>query len=62
LLFRSLDPAICTRPAPAYLEQIATGLHEAHALTVADAITYLLNRPGVADHWTGEELAAALHP
>jgi hypothetical protein len=44
------------------LEQIATGLHEAHGLTVADAITYLLDRPGVAACWTGEELAAALRP
>ncbi|MET0159667.1 MAG: histone deacetylase [Acidimicrobiales bacterium] len=57
-----LDPATCARPAPAYLEQIATGLNEAHGLTVADAITYLLDRPGVADCWTGEELAAALRP
>jgi hypothetical protein len=56
-----LDPATCTRPAPAYLERIATGLHEAHSLTVAEVITYLLDRPGVADRWTGEELAAALH-
>lgn len=55
-----LDSATCTRPAPEYLRRIATGLHEAHGLTVVDAITYLLDRPGVADCWTGEELAAAL--
>ena len=55
-----LDSATCTRPAPEYLRRIATGLYEAHGLTVVDAITYLLDRPGVADCWTGEELAAAL--
>jgi len=55
-----LDPATCARPAPAYLEQITTGLHEAHGLAVADAVAYLLDRPGVADQWTDEELTAAL--
>lgn len=55
-----LDPATCSRPAPEYLRRIGAGLREAHGLTAAEAATYLRDRPGVAGHWTAEDLVAAL--
>jgi hypothetical protein len=55
-----LDPAACTRPAPAYLQRIATGLHEAHGLGPAEVAAYLLRCPGLADCWTEADLREAL--
>jgi hypothetical protein len=56
-----LDPARCTRPEPAYLRRIATGLHEAHGFDVAAVVAYLLSCPGITDHWTDADLLEALH-
>ena len=55
-----LDLTTCTRPDAAYLRAIATGLAEAHGLTVDRVAAYLASRPGMADHWTTDELLAAL--
>ncbi len=54
------DVGTCTRPDPLYLRTIATGLDEAHGLTVDEAAAYLASRPGMAGHWTTEDLLAAL--
>ena len=45
---------------PPYLRAIATGLAEAHGLTVDRVAAYLASRPGMTDHWTTDELLAAL--
>jgi len=57
-------PPTCTRPEPAYLRAIATGLAEAHRLEADAAAAYLASRPGMAGHWTVDEVKAALgaHP
>jgi hypothetical protein len=55
-----LDLASCTRPDPAYLRAIATGLAESHGLTPEEAAAYLASRPGMAGHWTVAEVRAAL--
>lgn len=55
-----LDVAACTKPDPSYLRAIATGLAEAHGLTGAEAAAYLVSRPGMAGHWTEDELRTAL--
>ncbi len=55
-----LHPSRCTRPAPAYLRRIATGLHEAHGLDAQAAATYLLGCPGLADCWSAPDLLDAL--
>jgi hypothetical protein len=55
-----LDLTTCTRPDAAYLRAIATGLAEAHGLTVDRVAAYLASRPGMTEHWTTDELRAAL--
>lgn len=54
------DPAVCTRPDPRYLRAIATGLAEAHGLTVDDAAAYLASRPGLAGCCTTDDVQVAL--
>lgn len=55
-----LDLAACTRPAPAYLRTIATGLHEAHGLDPAEVAAYLRGCPGLAECWTEADLLDVL--
>jgi hypothetical protein len=44
------------RPSPAYLQMIASGLRECHSMTTAQAVTYLIGRPGVQGTWTRQDL------
>ena len=55
-----LDPDRCTRPAPTYLQAIATGLAEAHGLAIGEVVDYLFTCPGLADCWTRDDLHTAL--
>ena len=48
------------RPSPAYLQMIASGLQECHGLTTAQAVTYLIGRPGVRGTWTRRDLTDLL--
>jgi hypothetical protein len=44
------------RPSPAYLQTIGSGLRESHGATTAQAVTYLIGRPGVQGMWTRRDL------
>ena len=44
------------RPSPAYLQTIGSGLRECHGVTTAQAVTYLIGRPGVQGTWTRRDL------
>ncbi|GAB3950899.1 histone deacetylase [Micromonospora vulcania] len=48
----------CRPPAPIYLGMIARGLHESHGWPAERIATYLADRPGVADGWPPEAVAA----
>jgi hypothetical protein len=44
------------RPSAAYLQMIGSGLRESHGVTTAQAVTYLIGRPGVQGAWTPRDL------
>ena len=44
------------RPSAAYLQMIGGGLRECHGLTTAQAVAYLIGRPGVHGMWTRRDL------
>jgi hypothetical protein len=44
------------RPSAAYLQMIGSGLRECHGVTTAQAVTYLIGRPGVQGMWTRRDL------
>jgi hypothetical protein len=46
------------RPSAAYLQMIGSGLRECHGVTTAQAVAYLIRRPGVQGMWTPRELKA----
>jgi hypothetical protein len=46
-----------TKPAPAYLQTMASGLRGAiHGLTTDETVTYLLQKPGVAGNYSAQQL------
>lgn len=45
-----------TRPSPAYLKMIASGLHGAYGMPVEEIVVYLLDKPGVKAHYDAPEL------
>lgn len=47
-------------PAGSYLAMIGAGLHRAHGLDPEATVAYLIDRPGVAGHWTEEALREAV--
>ncbi len=50
-----------TAPSPAYLWTIAAGLQEAHGWAPPRIAAYLAVSPGVAGHWTADEIEALVH-
>jgi hypothetical protein len=44
------------RPSAAYLQMISSGLRECHGVTTAQAVAYLIGRPGVQETWTRRDL------
>ncbi|MEU8087218.1 histone deacetylase [Micromonospora sp. NPDC049101] len=48
----------CRPPAPSYLGMIARGLREAHGWPAERITSYLAARPGVADAWPPDAVAA----
>jgi hypothetical protein len=48
------------RPSGAYLQMIGSALRECHGLTTAQAVTYLMDRPGVHGTWTRKNLTDLL--
>jgi hypothetical protein len=44
------------RPSAAYLQMIGSGLRECHGVTTAQAVAYLIGRPGVQGTWTRRDL------
>ncbi|MGC5289030.1 histone deacetylase [Micromonospora sp. DT231] len=48
----------CRPPAPIYLGMIARGLREAHGWPTERITSYLAARPGVADGWRPDDVAA----
>jgi hypothetical protein len=44
------------RPSAAYLQMIGSGLRECHGVTTAQAVRYLIGRPGVQGTWTRRDL------
>jgi hypothetical protein len=44
------------RPSAAYLQMITSGLRECHGVTTAQAVAYLIGRPGVQETWTRRDL------
>jgi hypothetical protein len=44
------------RPSAAYLQMIDSGLWECHGVTTAQAVAYLIGRPGVRGMWTRRDL------
>ena len=48
------------RPSAAYLQTIGSGQRERHGLTTAQAVTYLIGRPGVQGMWTRRDLTDLL--
>jgi hypothetical protein len=47
-----------TKPSGAYLRMISGGLRRAHDLSNEEVYAYLLRKPGIAENYTTEELAA----
>jgi len=61
LTFTAPEPSSavrCRPPAPLYLGMIARGLHEAYGWSAARIADYLAQRPGVAEGWTPDAVAA----
>ncbi|MFF0253147.1 histone deacetylase [Micromonospora zamorensis] len=48
----------CRPPAPSYLGMIARGLRESHGWPTERIASYLAGRPGVADAWSPDAVAA----
>ncbi len=48
----------CRPPAPVYLGMIARGLRESHGWPAERIASYLAGRPGVADAWSPDAVAA----
>jgi hypothetical protein len=44
------------RPSAPYLQMIGSGLRECHGVATAQAVTYLIGRPGVQGTWTRRDL------
>lgn len=61
LTFTSPEPAATvepTAPRAAYLRRLVDGLRVAHGLHPDEAATYLVGHPGIAEHWTVDDVAA----
>lgn len=62
LTFSAADPTAIplNPPAPAYVRMMVSGLREAHGMSDAELVEYLLARPGMAGAWDERRLVALL--
>jgi len=61
LSFTKLEPPdVFTLPSAAYLRMISGGLQESHGMVVDDVTAYLIDKPGIADNITLEDLRQTL--